>query len=169
MERFDGVSAATPQPEASLDFDTIYRLHSSWVRSLILPRVRCHADADEITQEVFVRVYKALSRFEGDDVRPWLRRIAHNACIDHHRRRSRVELQALPDDYEVVTQDGTELSDKLGSAFAGLPPRQALALYLRSEGWSHEDLAQLMGTTSSRMKALLHRARCTFRGHWSAA
>ena len=161
--------AASADRRPGPDFDNIYRTYSSWVRSIVMRQVRCHADAEELTQEVFVRVYKALPRFEGDDVRPWLRTIAYNACTDHHRRSKRVQLQALPDDHEVITPAEPEPSDRLQSVVAGLSPRYALLLYLRSEGWSLDDLAQLTGTTQPRMKALLHRARTTFRGQWSAA
>ena len=169
MEHEGDLARVTAESQSEHNFDVIYRTYSSWVRSLVLRQVRCHADADELTQEIFVRVYKALPRFEGDDVRPWLRTISHNACMDHHRRSKRVQLQTLPDDHEVATPADTELSDRLESVFAGLSPRHALLLYLRSEGWSLDDLAQLTGTTQPRMKALLHRARTTFRGQWSAA
>lgn len=164
-------SGPLEKPHPSIgDFDTIYRAYRPWVRRLILSQVRVAADADEITQEVFFRVHKALPNFVGDDVRPWLGRICRNACIDHHRRARRVRLVSFPEDFELATPVHTDhMSDKVETVLAGLQPQHAVALRLRSEGWSHEDIAGLMGTTAKRVKALLHRARCAFRGQWATA
>ncbi len=70
------------------EFETILELHYRRVYRLIYRMVRNESDAADLTQETFIRVYRALPRLRADGAcAAWVRRIATNLCVDHIRRR----------------------------------------------------------------------------------
>lgn len=148
-------------------------------------------DAEEATQETFVRVLQALPRFNGRyRLRAWILRIATNVCLDMLRARRR-EQNGDPDLGEAADIDGhrggngngnghiedpVEVlereaeSEMVRSVLLELPDDYRAALVLREvEGLSYQEIATALDTTPPRVKALLHRARRRFRRAWSAA
>ena len=76
-------------------FDDLYRRHFDRVRAFCQRRVGDRAEAEELAQEAFVKALQALPSFDGERrFYPWMTVIASRLCIDHHRRRSRVEPSA---------------------------------------------------------------------------
>ena len=162
-------------------------------------RVHCYrmlgsySDAEEHTQDTFLRAWRARDQFEGRaTLRAWLYRIATNACVDTLRRRperrvtitaDRVPpcdlawLQPFPDDLLEVADNpdvGPEAvavgADTIGLAFLAtiqlLPARQRAALILRDVlGWSAIETAELLDATVATANSLLQRARSTMREH----
>src|SRR5262245_29321337 len=115
------------------------------------------AQAQEATQEVFLRYYLALRR--GDrilNVRAWIFRVAHNFGLD---LRARERLQPLDPDLEAVLRDtrrGAELEllekermSQLGDAWKTLSPQQRQCLHLRAEGLRYREIAETMGISIS--------------------
>lgn len=143
------------------------------------------AEAEEIGQEVLLRVYRQARRYRTDrPFEPWVYRIATNLCLNALRSRKRhptVSLEApqgasedAPSLAEVLpTQDPSpaqtaasrERLAYLQQAISELPPRQRVALALREyQGFSYEQIAQTLGTSRKGVETLLYRAKETLRG-----
>jgi RNA polymerase sigma-70 factor (ECF subfamily) len=148
-------------------------------------------EAEDLVQETFLRAWRFRDRFEegsGPGVRPWLYRIATNACIDAHRHRSRRPpslgsfadvpwLQPYPDrllddvapagdepDAVVVSRETIELT--FVAALQLLPPRQRAALLARDVlGWSAAETAALLEVSVTAANSALQRARATLGEH----
>lgn len=159
-------------------YDEIYRLYSARVRRVCARMLKNPQDVDEATQETFLKAYQALGRFNGQyQLGAWLSRIASNVCLDQIRSRSRTAAQvALSDDHEnAPTERGPEdivVGDdpRIYEAISGIQPLHAQALKLRAlGGLSHREMAGELHMTPSQVKALLHRARSSFRRAWDQA
>ncbi len=124
------------------------------------------AEAEDLTQEAFVRAFRALGEFEGRATpRAWLYRIAHNLCLNHVARRPRWESWEALAEGAATAPGATEREDvRLGfvALMRSLPPRQRATLVLRDVlGWSAEETARILETTVPAVKNALARARQT--------
>ena len=135
-------------------------------------------DVEEATQETFLKAFQALGRFNGQyQLGAWLARIASNVCLDLIRSRSRTAASvALSDEHEAAgTERGPEeivVGDdpRIQEVIAGIQPLHAQALKLRAlGGLSHREMAGELHMTPAQVKALLHRARSSFRRAWDQA
>jgi len=155
-------------------FRFLYLTYAENVRGYVRSRLRNDEDAEDVTQQVFMRVVSAIGRYEQRDVSftAWLLRIAHNACVDHVRR---TRLQGVLHDAEPETPrlpdaERRELAAALKSAFAGLPDDQRHVLLLRHvAGMSPTEIAASMGRTPGAVHCLHHRARRGARSALEAA
>lgn len=129
------------------------------------------SEAEDLTQEVFVKAFRALGSFEGRaSTRAWLYRIAHNLCVNHVLRDKRPyePLDVAVHDSEHAKRDDRagEVREDVRLGFVALiqsiPPRQRAALVLRDVlGWSAEETAKILDTTVPSVKNSLARARKT--------
>jgi RNA polymerase sigma-70 factor (ECF subfamily) len=158
-------------------YDEMYRRHSGRVARVCTRLLNNSQDAEEATQETFLRAYQALPRFNGQfQLGAWLARIATNVCVDHLRATSRSHLVALPvgDDLP-EPQEGPEdvvVGDhpRLDVAIQEISPLHARALQMRAvEGLSHREIAGHLAMSAPQVKALLHRARNSLRRAWDEA
>ncbi|MFN2586491.1 MAG: RNA polymerase sigma factor [Actinomycetota bacterium] len=156
-------------------YDEIYRLYSARVRRVCARMLKNPQDVDEATQETFLKAYQALGRFNGQyQLGAWLSRIASNVCLDLIRVRCRNAGQvSLSDDHENAgTERGPEEivvgeNPRIQEAISGIQPLHAQALKLRAlGGLSHREMAGELHMTPAQVKALLHRARSSFRRAW---
>jgi len=151
-------------------FEELYRTHLPRVHSLVR-RMAGGRDTDELTQDVFVRVWQKLKTFRGDSsFTTWLHRLAVNVVIERFRsetaRRSRL-------------RDGDDILDTLSgpsrsrdfrmdfeAAIEKLPDgaRQIFVLH-DVEGYKHHEIGTLLGISPGTSKAQLHRARMILRRH----
>lgn len=136
-------------------------------------------DAEEAAQEAFLRVYQALYRFNGRyQLGPWVTRIATNVCLDHLRSRARkpseattdevleLEIDTSDEDPEVIHLKRFE-GRRVRRVLASLPPMHRAAIVLRDfEGLSYEEVAIALGISEVQVKALIHRARKSFKRAW---
>ncbi|MDQ4125414.1 MAG: RNA polymerase sigma factor, partial [Actinomycetota bacterium] len=159
-------------------YDEIYRLYAPRIRRVCARMLKNPQDVEEATQETFLKAYQALGRFNGQyQLGAWLSRIASNVCLDHIRARSRTAHQvALSDEHETAgTERGPEdivVGDhpRIHEAIAEIQPLHAQALKLRAlGGLSHVEMAGELHMTPAQVKALLHRARSSFRRAWDKA
>lgn len=128
------------------------------------------ARAEELTQDVFVKAYRALPRLPTDaNHRAWLYRIATNAAYDQLRRRRLIQWLPLAERDRSSTLDN-DVEGKLGesdavqSALAKLPARHRAVLILFSvQGYSTREIGNMMGISSGAVKTRLYRARERFR------
>ncbi|MDQ3915069.1 MAG: sigma-70 family RNA polymerase sigma factor [Actinomycetota bacterium] len=159
-------------------YDEIYRLYAARVRRVCARILKNPQDVDEATQEAFLKAYQALGRFNGQyQLGAWLSRIASNVCLDQIRSKSRSAGQvALSDEHENAgTERGPEdivVGDdpRIQAVISGIQPLHAQALKLRAlGGLSHREMAGELHMTPAQVKALLHRARNSFRRAWDQA
>ena len=154
----------------SLAFERLYRRHAPRTHSLVRRMVGSEGDADEVTQDVFVRAWEKLGSFRGEAAfGTWLHRLAVNVALNwrksaarsRHRFDDAASTEVLPGRQE----RGAERMD-LEGAIGRLPPgaRQVFVLH-DVEGFRHEEIAELMGVTEGTSKAQLHRARMLLRGY----
>jgi RNA polymerase sigma-70 factor (ECF subfamily) len=158
-------------------FDELYRRHRERVARVCYRFMNNRPDAEEAAQEAFLKAFQALPRFNGQyQVGAWLSRIAANVCVDNLRVKSRTHLVALPsDDRHSFTEQGPEdilLGEypEIDVAIDNIQPLHANALKMRAlEGLSHVEMAGALDMSPSQVKALLHRARSSFKKAWDKA
>lgn len=130
---------------------TVYRL--------ALCRMQNTADAEDVYQEVFLRLWKQDAEdWEGEQLKAWLIRTALNRCADLHRFRLRRPVLALEDLPELVQPD--DEAAELWEAVGRLPEKARTAVHLYyAEGYSAEEIGQLMHVPAATVRTRLHRAR----------
>ncbi len=132
------------------------------------------ADAEDVAQEVFLRVWRKAGSFDPNKgaVSSWLYRIAINLCIDHNRRgrfRQFIGLEAVADpvDETPLVEEGLAARQRLSQVqrqINALPERQRRALVLRAAGeLSTSEIALVLKTSEGAVEQLLVRARATLR------
>jgi RNA polymerase sigma-70 factor (ECF subfamily) len=166
------------QPQAFVEIHRRYGPLAKHVCSRFLPN---RHDADEAFQETMIRVFQGLHRFNGQyALQPWIARIATNVSLDQIRTRARrpqVEDGTIEDHERGDPADGPEEMverlverDLIISVLAGLPETHRTALVLREmEGRSHKEIAVALDITPAQAKALIHRAKGSFRRNWLLA
>lgn len=152
----------------TLAFERLYRAHLPRVHALVR-RMAGPADCDEITQDVFVRVWQKLSTFRGDAAfSTWLHRLAVNVIIERFRSAAQRRLKLVDDGVVMEALPArSERPDRrlqLDAALEHLPDgaRQIFVLH-DVEGYKHEEIASLLAISAGTSKAQLHRARMLLR------
>lgn len=151
-------------------FERLYRAHLPKVHSLVR-RMTAGRDADEITQDVFVRLWQKIASFRGDAAfGTWLHRLAVNVVIERFRaestRRQRLhDGEAIFDTLAAPMRSG-DLSMDFETALAKLPDGAREIFVLHDvEGYKHHEIATLLEISAGTSKAQLHRARMMLRRH----
>jgi len=146
-------------------FERIYREHVGRVFALCLRMTGDRRDAEELTQDVFVRAWEKLPTFRGESaLGTWLHRVAVNAALERLRSDRRRAARVDPDEDAVRLAMARESSPDgrldLETAIAALPPGARTVFVLHDvEGYRHEEIAALTGAAVGTMRAQLHRAR----------
>jgi RNA polymerase sigma-70 factor, ECF subfamily len=169
------VGRARTDPAA---FGALYELHHGDVLAFVKSRVA--DDAEDVTQEVFVKALRAIGRYEIRDCpfHAWLFTIAANAIADHHRqsRRRSAALDEVPDGMLTVGSSPDELAadadaaHRIWAAAGNLPAHQRTALALQvAADLPLDEIGARMGRSAGAVKLLLHRARHGLRRQLAAA
>ena len=160
-------------PAKSVSYDALYIAHYGEVLRLCRLLLANHHDAEEIAQEVFLKVYQEYPKANKPEImawKPWIVRLSVNACRDRRRsgwwkwwRQGGEEFNEA--DHPNVTntpEDALlrrETQRRIWSAFQELSGRQREVFALRYvEEWSTEEVAQMLGITSGSVKRYLFRA-----------
>jgi RNA polymerase sigma-70 factor (ECF subfamily) len=154
-------------------FQTLVERHRSMVYRVAYQFAGNHHDAEDIAQDVFIKVFRSLDRFRQDaQLTSWLYRIIMNACIDH-RRRSRfnasaafgeeAELRMLNAPEETPGPEerayGGEIGQVLESEIGRLPKGQRLVFVMRHhQGMKLSEIAEALGLAEGTVKRQLHAA-----------
>ena len=143
------------------EFERLYRATSGKTYALMLRMSGNRQAAEDLTQEAYLRAWRAIDTFRGDSsFATWLRPIAVRTAIDHARAAERrpqlveadVELGAKPRSHETAID--------LERAIAHLPTGARHILVLHDiAGYKHEEIAELLGIAVGTTKSQLHRAR----------
>jgi RNA polymerase sigma-70 factor (ECF subfamily) len=154
-------------------FQALVERHRSMVYRVAYQFAGNHHDAEDIAQEVFIKVYRSLDRFRQDaQLTSWMYRIVMNACIDHRRRHSpagaapfgeEAEHKMLNTPEEAPDPEArayaSELGQVLESEIANLPPGQRLVFVMRHhQGLKLCEIADALGLAEGTVKRQLHAA-----------
>ena len=149
--------------------EIIYRAFASPVYSMCLRFTRVPAHAEDLVQETFVEVIRKISAFRGEaPLGSWIRRIAVTKSLMFLRSAWQKRGQSLDDDFEDITagrpeshgiSSHPEHAIDLDAALANLPSVSRAVVWLHDvEGFTHKEIAGLMGKTESFSKSQLSRA-----------
>ena len=150
-------------------FDELVERYAKKVYNLSLRMTRDPADAEDLTQEVFLRAYRSLNTYNpAYSFVNWILKIASNLCIDHLRRKGdcrddsdellRFEVQK-PTDPESAALYSEQVSE-IEKALMSLPPKyQLVMLLLYAEDLKYEQIAEILDEPVGTVKTKIHRAR----------
>lgn len=168
--RTDAADAALAAAGDTKAFERLYRAHVSRIHGLAR-RMTGPDHADELTQEVFVRVWQKLGTFRGESAfGTWLHRVAVNVILGR-RSTMKVERERYQDPetaFETLAAPPArgDMRMDFETAIAQLPKGARTVFILHDvEGFKHEEIAASLGITSGTSKAQLHRARMVLRRH----
>lgn len=151
-------------------FERLYREQVGRVYALCLRLSGDRAAAEELTQDVFVRLWERLRSFRGESAfSTWLHRLAANVALMAHRARGRRERRVIPvDDPAAFDRGATPAAGEaldLERALARLPPGAREVFVLHDvEGFGHAEVGRMLGIAEGTSKAQLFRARRLLRG-----
>lgn len=162
--------------DGSLDaFNALVDLHQRPAYNLCLRMLGSSAAAEDAAQDAFLSAFRHIGSFKGANFRPWLMRIAANACLDELRRRGRrpaVSLDApVPGSDDPPDAPDTaagpealalrrEQRDAVQAALLLLPPDQRMAVVMCDvQGFAYEEIAEAMRTSVGTVKSRIARGR----------
>jgi RNA polymerase sigma-70 factor, ECF subfamily len=159
-------------------FETLYGLHKRRVYSLCLRMTGNTAEAEDLTQEAFLQLYRKIATFRGESAfSTWLHRLSVNVVLMHLRKKGLPEV-SLEENMEPQQEDGPKKDigardnvlagsiDRvnLERAIESLPPGYRIIFVLHDiEGYEHNEIAEMMGCSIGNSKSQLHKARMKLR------
>jgi RNA polymerase sigma-70 factor (ECF subfamily) len=153
-------------------FDELMRRYKRPVVNFVFRMLGNAEDADDVAQDVFVRVYQNLDAYRPEmKFSTWLFASARNAAIDRIRWRSRHRTESIESAPEIVASSGTaeevnarEIGDQIAAAIAKLPEDQKTAIVLSEyHGMSYAEIAGVMRCSEKSVESRLYRAKQTLR------
>jgi RNA polymerase sigma-70 factor (ECF subfamily) len=149
-------------------YQELVRRHAGGIHRYAARLVREPADAEDIVQETFLRLWLRARDYDPvARVTTWLYRITHNLAVDRLRARGRLDPRGEPEAEPAPSSagqsellEGKQRALALGAALEALPPRQASALTLvHLQGLSGAEAASVLGVTEEALESLLARGR----------
>ncbi|MGZ4626349.1 MAG: RNA polymerase sigma factor SigE [Kineosporiaceae bacterium] len=155
-------------------WEQVVQEHSARVYRLAYRLTGNRHDAEDLTQEVFVRVFRSLSSYTPGTFEGWLHRITTNLFLDQVRRKQRIRFDALPEDAGdrlAGSDPGPErawehnnLDHDVQAALDTLPPEFRAAVVLCDiEGLSYEEIAATLDVKLGTVRSRIHRGRAALR------
>jgi RNA polymerase sigma-70 factor (ECF subfamily) len=177
MEEIMGLVGALPAPWEPPTWDQVVIEHRSRVYRLALRLTGNQHDAEDLTQDVFVRVFRSLSTYRPGSFEGWLHRITTNLFLDQVRRRNRQRTEPLdlgaegwrhapadPGADPAQLLADAHLSEDVRAALAGLPEQFRVAVVLCDvHGLSYEEIAAALGIKLGTVRSRIHRGRSMLR------
>jgi len=162
------------QPWVPPTWQEVVEQHSARVYRLAYRLTGNVHDAEDLTQEVFVRVFRSLSTYTPGTFEGWLHRITTNLFLDQVRRKKRIRFDALAEDADgrlpgrepdpSRAYDDTHLDDDVQTALDALPPDFRAAVVLCDiEGLTYEEIAATLGIKLGTVRSRIHRGRAQLR------
>ncbi len=177
-----GQAEATEPAQAELNdaagwtpptWDEVVRQHSARVYRLAYRLSGNAQDAEDLTQETFVRVFRSLANYQPGTFEGWLHRITTNLFLDLVRRRQRVRFEALPEDAERLPSTGpspeqvyadTHFDPAVQAALDALTPEFRVPVVLCDiEGLTYEEIAATLDIKLGTVRSRIHRGRVQLR------
>ncbi|NMR19890.1 RNA polymerase sigma factor SigE [Cellulomonas fimi] len=166
---------AGPEPWTAPTWEQIVREHSARVYRLAYRLTGNQHDAEDLTQDVFVRVFRSISGYTPGTFEGWLHRITTNLFLDQVRRKKRIRMDAIGEDAERYAATGelhsperrfehANLDNDVQRALDELSPEYRAAVVLCDiEGLSYEEIAVTLGIKLGTVRSRIHRARAQLR------
>lgn len=176
--RSEDMGDAVPRPVSPgwepPSWDELVRTHSARVYRLAYRLTGNQHDAEDLTQEVFVRVFRSLPNYTPGTFEGWLHRITTNLFLDQARRRQRIRFDALtPDAGEKLVgsaptpaqaYEDAHFDADVQLALDGLPPDfRAVVVLCDIEGLSYEEISDVLGVKLGTVRSRIHRGRAQLR------
>jgi RNA polymerase sigma-70 factor, ECF subfamily len=173
-------------PRKTESYELLVQRHMNYVYNLVYRVVRQKEEAEDVTQEVFVKVYSSIRTFDQrSSFSTWLYRIAVNSALDHldkakRQRRVVTPFSAFISAFREEEKDGLDsqksplpgpeeaamqrdLRECIQNVLRKLDREHARVLIMRDfEDWSYDDIMQALGARLSAVKMRIHRARLAF-------
>jgi RNA polymerase sigma-70 factor, ECF subfamily len=159
-------------------FEALYGMHKRRVYSLCLRMTGNTAEAEDLTQEAFLQLYRKIGTFRGESAfSTWLHRLAVNVVLMRLRKKGLPEV-SLDEQLEPLQEDGPKRDmgardnvlagsiDRLNleRAMASLPPGYRIIFILHDvQGYEHNEIAEMLGCSIGNSKSQLHKARMKLR------
>lgn len=166
---FDAGSGQLPS------WESIVEEHADEVYRLALRLTGNQHDAEDLTQETFLKIFKSLHTYKPGTFGAWARRICTNLFLDKVRREQTIRMEALPDNIDMVSSsekspeqawDDADLDPTVRAALDSLPPDYRAAVVLCDvEGLSYDEIAETLGVKIGTVRSRIHRARAAMRNH----
>lgn len=166
---------ATGDKSTMPSWDELVRQHADRVYRLAYRLSGNQHDAEDLTQETFIRVFRSLQNYQPGTFEGWLHRITTNLFLDMVRRRGRIRMEALPEDYDRVPAadpnpeqifHDSRLGPDLQAALDSLPPEFRAAVVLCDiEGLSYEEIGATLGVKLGTVRSRIHRGRQALRDY----
>jgi len=155
-------------------WDEIVDRHAERVHRLAYRLTGNAADAEDLTQDVFVRVFRSLDTYKPGTFEGWLHRVTTNLFLDGARRRQRIRFDALSDEraerlHSTVSAPHEQYADRtfdadVEAALAALPPDFRAAVVLCDiEGLSYDEIAEILDAKLGTVRSRIHRGRAMLR------
>jgi RNA polymerase sigma-70 factor (ECF subfamily) len=168
-----GTTPTGPSPTAPT-WEEVVEAHSARVYRLAYRLTGNRHDAEDLTQEVFVRVFRSLSSYTPGTFEGWLHRITTNLFLDQVRRRQRIRFDGLPDDAAdrlpgreptpAEAYDATHFDDDVQRALDALLPEFRAAVVLADiEGLTYEEISSTLDVKLGTVRSRIHRGRSQLR------
>jgi RNA polymerase sigma-70 factor (ECF subfamily) len=151
-----------------LGFRQLIETYQKRVYQVIRRMVLIHEDADDLTQNTFIKAYRYLDKFEGNSsVFTWLYRIATNEALTFLEKKKKRSFFSLDDHQEKLESyldhpgnlSGDQIQARLQKAILKLPEKQRLVFHLKyQEELTYEQMAEITGTSTGALKASYHHA-----------
>ena len=155
-------------------WDEVVDNHSDRVFRLAYRLTGNRPDAEDLTQEVFIRVFRSLDSYTPGTFEGWLHRITTNLFLDGARRKQRIRFDALSDERAARLESADvapetsyadqRFDDDIELALATLPPDFRAAVVLCDiEGLTYEEIAEILGAKLGTVRSRIHRGRAMLR------
>jgi len=151
------------------EYQQVVEQHRHRVYSFAHYSLRAREDAEDVTQEVFIKLWQHWRKIDQSKIGGWLMRVAHNAVIDKVRKAkngdSNLDAYAEVDEQGQIQDPGTEIDrdefkSQLQVAIQALEePFRSIVILRDIQGLSYTDIQQCLGLSESQVKVYLHRSR----------
>lgn len=179
VEDLSGTAAFDAGQGDMPSWDELVSEHADSVYRLAFRLSGNQHDAEDLTQETFMRVFRSLKHYRPGTFEGWLHRITTNLFLDMVRHRNKIRMEALPDDYERVP--GTDMTPEQAYSVANLDPALQEALDSLSPdfrvavvlcdvvGMTYDEIADTLGVKMGTVRSRIHRGRSQLRACLEAA
>ena len=172
-EQLSGTAAFDAGVGEMPSWSELVQAHADSVYGLAYRLTGNQQDAEDLTQETFMRVFRSLKSYRPGTFEGWLHRITTNLFLDMVRHRQVIRMEALPENYDRVpgtlktpeqAVDDAMLDPDLEIALAELQPDyRAVVVLCDVVGLTYEEIASTLGLKMGTVRSRIHRARSSLR------
>lgn len=143
-----------------LEYNIAVRKHSSNLYGFVFSFLRNSEDAQDIVQDVFEKLWINRKKVEMEKSKAWLFRTGYNALINFAKRKQRIVYDETMIPERGVENNNYEYKDLVELSLSLLPPIQKSIILLRDlEGYTYEEIGEILEISDSQVKVYLYRAR----------